>query len=101
MLAIGVKQRDLFFRPKRRRVLQSCLFECGVERPAAGGEVFSLHERAGFAGHEFAVHATVFPLDGKRSLIADAIQPANDFLEVDGAAPGTAKIPSTSTSAII
>src|SRR3954449_3444588 len=74
-------------------------FKGGVEGAAAGGEVFLLDEGAGFAGAEFAVHAAVFPFDGERPLIADAVELADDLLEVDAAASGAAEIPAAAVIA--
>src|SRR3954471_1596915 len=77
------------------------LLERGVEGAAAGGEVFLLDEGASFAGAEFAVHAAVFPFDGERALVADAVQLADDFLEVDAAAAGATEIPAAAMIAEI
>src|SRR3954452_11717452 len=69
------------------------LFKRRIEGPAAGCEILLLHEAAGLAGAELAVHAAVFPFHGEWPLIADAIQLADDLFEVDGAATGAAEIP--------
>src|ERR1044071_16214 len=83
--------------------LEACptlgLLECGVEGAAAGGEVFLLDEGGGFAGAEFAVHAAVFPFDGERALVADAVELADDFFEVDASAAGAAEIPAAAVVA--
>src|SRR5438477_1865903 len=68
-------------------------FKCRVERAAAGGEVLLLDEGAGFAGAELTVHAAVFPFDGERALIADAVELADDLFEVNASAAGAAEIP--------
>src|SRR5439155_19803622 len=82
-----------FFPHETPHGVPSGFFKSGIERSAAGGEVFLFDKGTGFTGAEFAVHAAVFPLNGKRPLIADAIQFANDFLEVHRAAARAAKVP--------
>src|SRR5262245_40855110 len=77
----------------------SGLLESRVEGPAAGGGVLLLCGAGRFAGAEFAVHGAVFPFGGERGLVADAVQLADDLLEVDRATTGAAEIPSAAVVA--
>src|SRR5829696_9177564 len=43
----------------------------------------------------FAIHATVFPFDRKRAIIADAVQHANDRFQIDITMTGRDEIPTT------
>ena len=68
-------------------------FESSVESDVAGREVDLADERAGVLRAVFTVHAAVFPFDGERALVADAVQFADDLLEIDTAVARAAEVP--------
>lgn len=66
--------------------LRGCLFfECGVEGDRGRLEVDALGELARLGRAGFPLHAAVLPLDGQGPVVADVVQSADDFLEVDPA----------------
>src|SRR5436305_605323 len=68
--------------------------EGGVEQPTGGLEAhLLLDEPCRFGGAVFAVHAGIFPLDGKGTVVADVVQRPRDLLEVDLASTGRAEVP--------
>src|SRR5947207_1593474 len=69
------------------------LLERRIERSAAGRKILLLDETARLASPEFTVHAAVFPLHREWSLVADAVQLPDDFLEVYGAPTRAAEVP--------
>lgn len=67
--------------------------EGGVEGAVGGFEVGFFDEGGGFGGAVNAVHAGVFPLVGEGAFVADVVEGADDFLEVDGAVTKGAEVP--------
>ncbi len=59
-----------------------------IELHVAGCEIELFDEIARFSSAEFALHATVFPFDRKRPLIADDVQCPDDLFEIHAAATG-------------
>jgi len=69
--------------------------ELGVEDDVARREVDAFAVGAAFSGAEFAIHAAVFPFDAERAGVADVVQGADDFFEVDIAATDGLEVPET------
>src|SRR5271157_4280594 len=91
-----------FGRPECKKISQRLLLrlpfrERLVEEPAGGLEAhLLLDEAGGLGGAVFAVHAGVFPLDGKRAGVADLVEDAGDGVEIDLAAARRAEVPAPS-----
>src|SRR6185436_15910360 len=64
-----------------------------VESDIRRFEVEVADELARLARAVFAVHAGVFPLDRERALVINAVQRADDALEVDVAAADGTEVP--------
>src|SRR5699024_3327224 len=67
--------------------------KCGIEGCRRRCEINILHILAGFFRSEFTVHSAVFPFDGKRSLVSNPVQGANNPVEINIAAADGNKIP--------
>ena len=70
------------------------LVEGGVKEPATVAweiEIFDIG--TGFCSAMEAVHAGVFPFNGKGAFIDDVVESYHDFLEVDITAPNGAEVP--------
>src|SRR5688572_8456007 len=78
---VKLEARNLKLPPRLR------LLKRRIKRPPASSKILLFHEPAGLASAEFALHAAVFPFDGQWPLVADAVQLANDLLEVHAATP--------------
>src|SRR5688572_2674878 len=79
--------------------LISLPLERGVERDGAAGEVHAADEVDGLGGAVLAVHPGVFPLDGEGTLVADAVEGADDRLELDVAVAGRHEVPAAAAVA--
>ena len=69
------------------------LFESGVEGHQRGLEIDRPDIPAGFGRAHFAVHPAVFPFHRQGTVIADAVQRADDLLEVDASPAHAAEVP--------
>lgn len=88
------KSLSLFLQIDLTEALNS-VSEGAVEGDVGRGEVDVLGELAGFAGTLVAVHAHVFPFDGKRAAVTDVVQGADDFFEPYAATTDAAEVPAT------
>ncbi len=81
------------YRPNSSAGDDSSAFHLRIELDLRRREVDVSHELAGLFGTMFAVHPGVFPFDGEWAIVPNAIQGADDFLEINAAMAETTEVP--------